>query len=185
MLKGALKPLLSNQQMIEQIESTVGSKLDSIAEYLGDLTMVVPSNSLCEVLQSLRDDNSLRFEMLVSITAVHWPDRKAEFELVYHLRSIVNNLFVVIKTETGLGDAIPTTTHLFKTADWQEREVFDMFGIRFDGHPNLKRILLPEGYPWFPLRKGFPIEGPDFPIDAYQTDAAGLVESDDFWKDST
>ena len=75
----------------------------------------------------------------------------------------------------------PSLTSLYKTANWQEREVFDMMGVKFSGHPDLRRILLPDPYPWHPLRKEFPVEGPDFPIDAYQTDAAGKVENDDFW----
>ena len=97
------------------------------------------------------------------------------------MRSLTKNLFLVVKTRVGEDQMAPSLTSLYKTANWQEREVFDMMGVKFSGHPDLRRILLPDPYPWHPLRKEFPVEGPDFPIDAYQTDAAGKVENDDFW----
>ena len=150
----------------------------------GDLNVRVPLEKLHTSLAALRDADGLQMRFLVSLTAVHWPEREMEFELVYHLRSLSLNLFFVLKSDVAMAVSVPTASDLFLTADWQERECYDMFGIEFADHPDLRRILMPQPYPWFPLRKGFPLEGPDFPVDGYQTDALGKVEGDDFWRDS-
>ena len=106
-----------------------------------------------EVARWLRDDKSTDFDVLLDITAVHWPQRELPMEIVAHLYSHARN--DVLRLKAGVGDKGPieSLTSLWNSADWNEREAFDMFGIVFAGHPDLRRILMPEDYTDFPLRK--------------------------------
>jgi NADH-quinone oxidoreductase subunit C len=112
---------------------------------------------LLEICEWLRDDPATGFDFLVDVTAVHWPGDPEPLELVYHLYSYPRNDRLRVKLRTGDGGAVPSLTGLWRSADWNEREAFDMFGIRFDGHPDLRRILMPEDYTDHPLRKEFPL----------------------------
>ena len=112
---------------------------------------------LVDVCRWLRDDPSTRFDMLVDVTAVHWPDRPRTFEVVYHLYSYPRNDRLRIKVPLPAGRAVPSLTGLWKSADWNERETYDMFGIEFQGHPDLRRILMPDDYTDFPLLKELPL----------------------------
>jgi len=112
---------------------------------------------LVEVCQWLRDEPENAFDYLVDVTAVHWPDDARPFELVYHLYSYPRNDRLRIKVRAAEGQAVPTLSGLWRSADWNERETYDMFGIRFEGHPDLRRILMPDDYTDFPLRKEFPL----------------------------
>ena len=182
LLSTARTPQLSGDELYAAVRGALpGVPDDCIWRERGDLNVRVGLAELHDSIRALRDDPDLDFKLLASITAVHWPDRELEFELIYHLRSLSKNVFMALKSDAAMDQGAPTVTDLFLTADWQERETYDMFGIVFDGHPDLRRILMPQPYPWFPMRKDFPLEGPDFPIDAYQTDALGKVEPDDFW----
>ena len=120
---------------------------------------VLNPDRIATVMELLRDNG---FSMLVDVTAVHYPDRDAEFEVIYNLLGIESRLRLLVKVCISGGEGPPTVdsvTHLFKSANWHEREVFDMFGIRFRNHPNMKRILMWETYEGHPLRKDFPLEG--------------------------
>ena len=184
LLPTARAPQLSDEELTAAVKGALpGLSDDSIWRDRGDLNVRVDVEDLHRSIECLRDDPTLDFKLLVSITVVHWPEREKEFELVYHLRSLSKNVFMALKTDAVMGQNAPTVSDLYLTADWQERECYDMFGIEFDDHPDLRRILMPQPYPWFPMRKDFPLEGPDFPIDAYQTDALGKVDPDDFWGD--
>ena len=174
-------PAYDTEALRERVRELLGSRIVAERIYRGDLTIEVHVGNLLGVISALKKSAELDVNVVVSITAVHWPDEPLEYELVYHLRSLTKNLFLVVKTRVAREQAAPSLTDLYKTANWQEREVYDLMGVKFSGHPDLRRILLPEPYPWHPLRKEFPVEGPDFPIDAYQTDAAGKVKGDDFW----
>ncbi len=110
-----------------------------------------------DLLWYLRYDASIRFDLLTDVTAVHYPDRKA-FEVVYQLYSIPENRRLRVKAELPEEQPIYTVCDIWTTANWLEREVYDMFGICFEGHPDLRRILLPEGWVGFPLRKEYPVE---------------------------
>jgi NADH-quinone oxidoreductase subunit C len=112
---------------------------------------------LVEVCRWLRDEPSLRYDFLVDVTAVHWPDEPATIEVVYHLFSYAQNDRLRVKTRVADGQAVPTLSGLWRSADWNERETFDMFGVRFEGHPDLRRILMPDDYTDFPLRKELPL----------------------------
>jgi NADH-quinone oxidoreductase subunit C len=123
--------------------------------YLGQNYMVVDSSLIPELLQVLRNDE--RFDYCVDITAVHYPQREKQFDVVWILYSFASNERIRVKTMIADGATLPTSTSIWATANWLEREVFDMFGIRFDGHPDLKRILLPEDWKGHPLRKDYGI----------------------------
>jgi NADH-quinone oxidoreductase subunit C len=114
------------------------------------------------VARSLRDDPGLSFEMLVDVAAIDFPKRRPRFEVVYHLWSLTHNRLVRVKVGVPEEDATcPSVVDLWGTADWHERECFDLLGVKFTGHPDLRRILMPDDYPWHPLRKDFPVEGID------------------------
>jgi len=117
--------------------------------------------ALLDVCRYLRDDAGLQYNLLVDLTAVHYPSREKKFEAVYILYSVSNNDRIRLKVPLSDGESIPSVSSLWSTANWLEREAFDMFGIKFDGHPDLRRILLPEDWEGYPLRKEYPIEYED------------------------
>jgi NADH-quinone oxidoreductase subunit C len=126
---------------------------------LGDATAQVERGSLLDVMRFLRDEPGLDFEMLSDVTAVDWLGQEPRFELVYHLYSVKRNHRVRIKARVSEDDAeIASLTPLWPSADWMEREVFDLYGVRFAGHPDLRRILLYEEFEGHPLRKDYPKE---------------------------
>ena len=112
---------------------------------------------LLEICRWLRDDPSETYDYLVDVTATHWPDDPQPMELVYHLYSYAQGDRLRIKVRVRDQTPVPSLAGLWKSADWNERETYDMFGIRFEGHPDLRRILMPEDYTDFPLRKEFPL----------------------------
>ncbi|MCA0295593.1 MAG: NADH-quinone oxidoreductase subunit C [Actinobacteria bacterium] len=127
----------------------------------GELTFRVPREQLTEVMRSLRDDALLRFEFCASVSGVHYPDDAgAELHSVYHLQSMTHNRR--LRVETSCPDAdphIPSVVATYPAADWHERETWDMFGIVFDGHPHLTRILMPDDWAGHPQRKDYPLGG--------------------------
>lgn len=131
--------------------------------YRGDHTALVARAAVVDVLRVCRDDPALRFDMLMDLTAVdylRYPGREggARFEVVYHLYSTVENHRLRVKVPVEEDDpVVPSAVPLWASADWFEREAWDMFGIRFEGHPNLRRLLLYEEFEGHPLRKDYPI----------------------------
>jgi NADH-quinone oxidoreductase subunit C len=119
--------------------------------YAGQNFVVVRPDSAIPILQSLKDNHG--FDYLVDVTAVHWPERAEQFDLVYIVYSFARNQRIRLKAKIKEGYKAPTATGVHITADWLEREVFDMFGIIFEGHPDLKRILMPDDWKGYPLRK--------------------------------
>jgi NADH-quinone oxidoreductase subunit C len=126
--------------------------------FRGELTLAVPADRVTDVLAFLRDDEQCRFDFLTDVTAVHWPDRELPFEIVYHLYSFPRNVRLRVKCSVGPEPEIPSVVPLWPTADWLERECYDMFGVVFRGHPDLRRILMTEDYEGWPLRKEFPLK---------------------------
>ena len=138
-------------ELVERLRGRYGSGIDP-KTYLGQNYIVADPSIVYEVLQILRDDE--RFDYCVDVTAVHYPQRKdQEFDIVWILYSFEHNQRVRVKTLIKDGDPAPSVVALWTTANWLERECYDMFGIRFEGHPDLRRILLPDGWQGFPLRK--------------------------------
>ncbi len=114
---------------------------------------------IIEHLSLLRDNSKCRFEVLIDIFAVDYPQRDKRFELIYNLLSIVHNIRLCLKLEVGESDFSPTAVNVFSTASWFEREVFDMYGIEFTGHPDMRRILSDYGFKGHPMLKDFPLIG--------------------------
>jgi NADH-quinone oxidoreductase subunit C len=126
---------------------------------LGELTLVVAPADIVRVLTSLRDDTQCLFEVLIDICGVDYPEREKRFDVVYHLLSPRRNQRVRVKCETDEDTAVPSAVEVFPAANWFEREAYDMYGILFSGHPDLRRLLTDYGFQGHPLRKDFPLTG--------------------------
>jgi NADH-quinone oxidoreductase subunit C len=124
-----------------------------------ELTMTCRRDSIVELLTFLRDDPECRFISLIDLTAVDWPERRERFDVVYHLLSLKQNARIRVKIATDEETPVPSVSSLFPAADWYEREAFDMYGVFFDGHPDLRRLLTDYGFDGHPLRKDFPLTG--------------------------
>jgi NADH-quinone oxidoreductase subunit C len=140
--------------MVAKFKREYGSGLEPLT-HLGQNYMLVDRSLIPEILQVLRNEE--QFDYCVDITAVHYPKREKQFDVVWVLYSFARNERIRVKTQIGDGESIASSVPLWATANWLEREVYDMFGIKFDGHPDLKRILLPDGWKGFPLRKDYGI----------------------------
>ncbi|WP_422072785.1 NADH-quinone oxidoreductase subunit C [Tranquillimonas rosea] len=125
----------------------------------GDLTLTIAPSSLVSLVDFLKTDRTCRFSTLVDITAVDFPQREARFEVVYHFLSMYQNHRIRLKLGAREEDMLPSITNVFPAANWFEREVFDMYGLLFTGHPDLRRILTDYGFRGYPLRKDFPTTG--------------------------
>jgi NADH-quinone oxidoreductase subunit C len=125
----------------------------------GELNVLVEAERIVAVLTALRDDPGLRFQQLIDLCGVDYPERAKRFDVVYHLLSLTKNRRVRIKVQSDEDSAAPTITGVYPVADWFEREAFDMYGIFFDGHPDLRRLLTDYGFQGYPLRKDFPMTG--------------------------
>jgi len=125
----------------------------------GELTITVSASSLPDFVRFLKTDETCRFSTLVDITAVDYPERRSRFEMVYHFLSMYRNQRIRIKAAIREDEMVPSIIDVHPSANWFEREVFDMFGILFSGHPDLRRILTDYGFRGHPLRKDFPTTG--------------------------
>lgn len=125
----------------------------------GELTLEVEPDHLLSLVEFLRTDSACRFTSLVDITAVDYPERAERFDVVYHFLSMYQNHRIRLKIAVDTEGMVPSLTEIHPSANWFEREVFDMFGILFSGHPDLRRILTDYGFRGFPLRKDFPTTG--------------------------
>ncbi|MFM9939314.1 MAG: NADH-quinone oxidoreductase subunit C [Hyphomicrobiaceae bacterium] len=125
----------------------------------GEVTMAVPRERIVEVLIALRDDPACQFEILIDICGVDHPARANRFDVVYHLLSPRLNQRLRLKLETDEDTPVPSAIPAFPTANWYEREAYDMFGILFSDHPDLRRLLTDYGFEGYPLRKDFPLTG--------------------------
>lgn len=142
----------------EKLKKEYSDKILEIFTFRGDLNVNVKPGDIPEICRFLKTEPDLKFNFLSCITAADYlGKRETRFEVVYILFSIPNHYRIILKTRVNEGEEIPTLASLWGTADWQEREVFDMFGIRFSGHPNLKRILMDDDWVGYPQRKDFPL----------------------------
>lgn len=147
-------PLPWDSPMVAKLKQRYGSGIEPLT-YLGQNYIIADRSAVAELLQVLRDEE--QFDYCVDVTAVHYPKREKAFDVVWILYSFARNERVRVKTLIAEGESLPSSVRLWPTANWLEREVFDMFGIKFDGHPDLKRILLPDGWKGHPLRKDYGI----------------------------
>jgi NADH-quinone oxidoreductase subunit C len=150
---------ITGDPLIDRIRERFGDAITETVATLGQQIIRVNSASYLDLCNFLHDDEEALFDMCTDLTAIHWPERAGqEFDVVALLYSVPKNRRLRVKVSVADGDACPSVTPIWAGADWMEREVFDMFGIRFEGHPDLRRILLPDDWPGHPLRKEYPIE---------------------------
>jgi NADH-quinone oxidoreductase subunit C len=143
----------------DHIAAALAADVVSVSQRLDELTVVVNAGAIVRVLTFLRDDDQCGFTCLVDVCGVDWPQRERRFEVVYNLLSVRLNLRIRVKLETDAQTPVPTATGVFPSAGWYEREAWDLFGILFSDHPDLRRLLTDYGFEGHPLRKDFPLTG--------------------------
>ncbi len=143
----------------EAVAATLGGDILETQIRTGELAVRVRRDSILRVLELLRDDPRFLFQQLVDVCGVDWPAREERLEVVYNMLSLKHNKRIRVKVSVAEGGKVASATGLFSSAIWFEREVWDMFGVRFDGHPDLRRILTDYGFDGHPLRKDFPLTG--------------------------
>lgn len=146
-------------ELAEYISGKAGDAVTSTEVRLGEVMVNVARDEILPVLKFLRDDSNCVFKVLVDLTAVDYPDRAERFDVVYNLLSLVHNQRVRVKIVTDEQTPVASAVPLFSAAGWYEREVWDMYGIFFSGHPDLRRMLTDYGFEGHPLRKDFPLTG--------------------------
>ena len=143
----------------DSAEACLGDRILLSGIALQELTVQVQPDRIGECLRLLRDDSELAMTVLIDICGVDWPERERRFDVVYHLLSMSEFARLRLKIQVEEGQGVPSVVDVFPVADWYEREVFDMYGIEFEGHPDLRRILTDYGFRGHPLRKDFPLTG--------------------------
>jgi NADH-quinone oxidoreductase subunit C len=147
-------PMPWDSPMVAKFKRQYGSGVEPLT-HLGQNYMLVDRSLIPEILQILHNEE--QFDYCVDLTAVHYPQREKQFDVVWVLYSFPRNERIRVTTRIADGETLPSSVPIWATTNWLEREVFDMFGIKFDGHPDMKRILLPDGWKGHPLRKDYGI----------------------------
>jgi NADH/F420H2 dehydrogenase subunit C len=145
---------------IATLNATVPGSVTAVSYFVGDWTIVVPVAQLLDVARHLRDAPDAAFDTCSDVTATDWPPRPERFDLVYCLYSIRHRHRIRVKVRAAELQPVPSVTGIWSGANWLEREVFDMFGVNFTGHPDRRRILMPDDWQGYPQRKDYPLEGP-------------------------
>jgi NADH-quinone oxidoreductase subunit C len=152
--------MAENNRAVVSLKEKFAAAIIDVVEFRGEVTVTVKKDAVLDVLQFLKQ--SLQFNMLTDVTAVDYLDKKEErFMVVYQLLSIPNKDRLRVKAPLAENDSIQSATQVWSTANWLEREVFDLFGIAFENHPDLRRILMTPEWEGHPLRKDYPLQGPD------------------------
>ena len=166
------------------IKEELGDAIESARSFAGDLTFQVRRDAIARVAASLKERH--KFTYLIDVCGADYPKREPRFDVVYHLHSFEANRRIRLKVSTDEATPVPTVCGVWRAANWSEREVYDMYGVRFEGHPDMTRILLWEGFNGYPLRKDFPVEGIDtgsaiYP-EYYQETAGPVAGTGTGWK---
>ena len=153
---------IANEDLLKKINDKFHDQVTAVGGPFGLLTLETGREQIIDILSYLKNDAALQFIYLTDITAVHYPQQEKQIGVIYHLHSLVNNIRIRLKVFLTDGDVhIPTATVLWNGANWMERETYDLFGVIFDGHPDLRRILYVDDMTAFPMRKEFPLEDPN------------------------
>ncbi|MEE2791327.1 MAG: NADH-quinone oxidoreductase subunit C [Acidobacteriota bacterium] len=162
--KGPTDPLppddLDRPAFLDGLEKAIPGALQQVSYWVGDWTVIVPVSALLDVATHLKESNDGSFDYCSDLTATDWPPREKRFDVVYCLYSTRRRHRLRVKVQVAEGESLPSVTGLWPAANWLEREVWDMFGVNFSGHPDLRRILMPDGWQGHPQRKDYPLEGP-------------------------
>ncbi len=150
---------LALQDLGEFVQGALGEIVEAAQIEKDELTIRVDRDSICRVLTVLRDDANCQFKQLMDVCGVDYPGRQPRFDVVYNLLSLVHNRRIRVKVRTDAETPVPTCVEVFPVAGWWEREAWDLFGIYFAGHPDLRRIMTDYGFEGHPLRKEFPLTG--------------------------
>jgi NADH-quinone oxidoreductase subunit C len=157
--------MIAEMAVADKLNERFAGAVQEVSEAHGELTLVVSREQIVGICRFLKDAPDLRYDLLMDMAAVDYLGRQPRFEVVYHLYSIPHNSRLRLKVRLPESDlVIPSVTSVWSTANWHEREAFDMLGVRFSDHPDLRRIYMPDDYPGHPLRKDFPILGPEVEI---------------------
>ncbi len=154
-------------ELIESIKKRFGDKIVSVQEDFRPRSVKVRVGNLAEVMTALKNEEPFRFNQILDIAGVDFLNQKPRFLVAYILLSTVTNKRLIVETDVDEFEAVPSLTGVWCGADWFERELYDMFGIKVKGHPNLKRILMSEDFEGHPLRKDFPVRGTTAPEQRY------------------
>jgi NADH-quinone oxidoreductase subunit C len=149
-------------QTVARLKEMFPKSILEVEFFRGEVTVTVSKDELLEISRFLRSDPDLQYHLLTDLCGVDRFPQTPRFEVVYHLCSIKKNVKLRLKTKLGETESVGSVESVWKVANWYEREVYDLFGISFDNHPDLRRILLWDGFEGHPLRKDYPVEGPDF-----------------------
>ena len=147
------------EQLGNTIVAALGGAASAYTVAFGQLTLAADAADIVRVMRFLRDDERCLFWCIIDITAVDWPERERRFDVVYHLLSPRRNQRIRIKVQTDEATPVPSIISVYRGADWFEREVYDLYGVLFSGHPDLRRLLTDYGFEGHPLRKDFPLTG--------------------------
>ncbi len=148
----------SEPREIERVREKFGEALQEVIYFRGEDTLLLGPSRIVEICRFLKEDPETDYSMLVDITGIHYLEREYSYEVVYHLLSLGRRRRLRLRVRLGEEGVIDSVVPVWKTADWHEREAYDLVGIRFRGHPDLRRILMPEDFEGHPLRRDFPLE---------------------------
>jgi NADH-quinone oxidoreductase subunit C len=143
----------------QAIKKALGASVTGYAVTRGELTLTVKAADIVKVARFLRDDPACLFTCMIDVTALDWPGREKRFDVVYHLLSPRINQRIRVKAELAEGETIASLIDVYRGVDWFEREAYDLYGVLFTGHPDMRRILTDYGFEGYPLRKDFPLTG--------------------------
>ena len=153
-------PQMASDEGVEAAaRKALGDNLVEVKSHVGEITLTVRREAVVDVLRALRDTPGLEYQQLMEMAGCDYPERPERFEVNYHLLSLTRNRRIRVKVLTDDRTPVPTATGLWPVANWYEREVFDLYGVLFEGHPDLRRILTDYGFEGYPLRKDFPLTG--------------------------
>ena len=150
------------QPSTDKLKEKFPASIQEVKTFRGEVTVTVLKKDLYAICKFLSSDSELQFQFLTDLCGVDFHPETPRFEVVYLLYSMKNNLRLRLKTKVAEGESISSVESIWKAANWLEREVYDLFGIPFANHPDLRRILLWDGYEGYPMRKDYPVQGPDF-----------------------
>lgn len=149
-----------NQRVLDTLKAQFGESVLEATEFRGELTIVVPKEHIVDICRFLKHEPELQYDLLIDLCGIDLYTPVKRFGVVYNLFSLKNKHRIRLKTFTEEEDPrVPTVTGVWSTANWHERETYDMFGITFEGHPDMRRIYMPDEFEHFPLRKDFPLMG--------------------------
>lgn len=151
---------MTNQRVLEKLKASFPDAIIESGEFRGELTVVVPKEKIVQVCTFLRDESELLYDLLADLCGIDMYTPTRRFGVIYNLYSLSNKHRIRLKTfAEEESPKVPTVSNVWPTANWHERETYDMFGIQFEGHPDLRRIYMPEEFEHYPLRKDFPLMG--------------------------